>query len=132
MRKTLIATAGALVAVLIAAGVAAASKPSSSLSLVVVNSGTGASSVQPSYAGQVTFNVATTQTDQPYVNLRCYQGSAFVYDDWGYFGGGQQKYFTLSSGYWTGGAASCTARLVAFDKQGRQQTLASMTFSVSA
>jgi hypothetical protein len=134
MRKTLIATAGALVAILITVGVATAAKPSSSLSLVVVGSPTGAGAVQPSYGDTITFDVSTTQTSQPNVNVRCYQGSAFVLDGWGAFWPGALvgQNFTLSSSYWTGGAADCTADLVAYNKQGRAQTLASLSFHVNA
>jgi hypothetical protein len=88
----------------------------------------------PHYGDQITFEVSTTATDHPYVNVRCYQGSAFVYDGWvGFFEGawfGQT--FTLSSSYWTGGEADCNARLVMWGKNGRQRTLASMDFHVEA
>jgi hypothetical protein len=130
MRKHTIAAMGAFLAILVATGIAAAAKPSSSLSLVVGASSPSAT-VQPSYGSDITFNVTTTETDQPYVNVRCYQGTAFVYDGWGFFAGGAQPAFTLSSMYWTGGAADCTARLLYFDKQGRQRTLASLDFQVS-
>lgn len=134
MRKTVIATAAAIVAILVAAGIAAAAKPSSSLSLIVVGSDGNAASVQPTFGSTITFDVQTNQTDQPNVNVRCYQGSAFVYDGWASYWPGAMTGtdFVLSSNYWTGGAADCTARLVTFDKQGRQQTLASMTFHVDA
>ena len=82
----------------------------------------------------ITFDVSTTETNRPYVNVRCYRGGVFVYDDWAalWAGAPESDAFTLSSGYWTGGAADCTARLVAFDKQGREQTLASKAFHVNA
>ena len=134
MRKNSIAAIGALLAVLVAAGVGAAAKPSSNLNLVVVGSTGAAAATQPTYGGQITFNVSTTETSQPQVNVRCYQSGIFVYDAWRGFWSTYytNPVFTLSSGYWTGGAADCTARLVAFDKQGREQTLASMDFHVNA
>jgi hypothetical protein len=135
MTKQRIATLVAFVAILVVTAVAAAAKPSSSLNLVVLSSGgTKAATTAPSYGGQITFDVSTTETNRPYVNVRCYQGGVFVYDDWAAFWAGapQSDAFTLSSGYWTGGAADCTARLVAFDKQGREQTLASTAFHVNA
>jgi hypothetical protein len=128
MRKHTIVALGSFVAMLVVAGIATAAKPSSSLSLMVVGT---AAPAQPSYGGQITFDVATNETDQPYVNVRCYQGAAFVYDNWGSFANGAQPSFSLSSNYWTGGAANCTARLVTYDKQGRQRDLATTTFQVA-
>lgn len=134
MRKTLIATAAAFVAILVAAGLAAGAKPSSSLTLVVVGSNGNAAAVHPTYGSTITFDVQTNQTDHPNVNVRCYQGSAFVFDGWVSLWPGSMtgEDLVLSSSYWTGGAADCTARLVMFDKQGREQTLASTTFQVDA
>ena len=81
----------------------------------------------------VTFKVYTSAS-KPYVNVRCYQGTAFVYDAWAgfYAGAWFGRTFTLSSTYWTGGAASCTARLVTWSKNGRQQTHATLNFPVQA
>jgi hypothetical protein len=83
------------------------------------------------YGEDVTFDVSTSASN-PYVNVRCYQGTAFVYDSWaGYYPGawfGQT--FTLSGPSWTTGAAACTARLVSFAKNGRERTLYSMQFGV--
>jgi len=111
-KHTIAATVVALVAVLAVAGVALAGKPSSSLSLVVVPSGeAAAATAEPSYGDHITFDVATTETDRPFVNLRCYQGDNFVADGWeGFFASYvPEPVFTLSSDYWTGGAADCTA-----------------------
>jgi hypothetical protein len=139
MRKTIVTLAVAAAALLLATGVAFAGKPSSSLSLVVLPVGTPAGSqttatAEASYGGQVTFDVSTTETDQPLVNVRCYQGGIFVYDAWQGFWPGYytDPVFTLSSGYWTGGAADCTARLVSFGSNGREKTLASVGFHVAA
>ena len=86
----------------------------------------------PNYSDTVTFTVATTATDKPYVSLRCYQGSAFVYDGWaGFFAGawfGQT--FTLSSETWLSGGADCTARLVMWGSNGRERTLAQQAVHV--
>jgi hypothetical protein len=81
----------------------------------------------------VTFNVYTTATSSPYVELDCYQGGALVYMNakgffpsypWG-------QIFTLSSGAWTGGAANCTATLYAMNASGTTRTdLASTKFDV--
>jgi hypothetical protein len=138
MRRSTVITLLALVAMLVSVGIASAAKGSSSLNLVVVSAAGSpvgsAATPQPTYGSTITFDVQTNQTSQPNVNVRCYQSWAFVYDSWGAFWAGAAvgQNFTLSSGYWTGGAADCTARLVAFDKQGREQTLASTTFHVNA
>jgi hypothetical protein len=136
MLTKMIAGVGAVFACLAVTGVAFAAKPSSSLSLVMA--GTSAASTTTtsgaSWGDQVTFVVRTTQTDRPLVNVRCYQGSAFVYDSWQGFWSGYytDPVFTLASGYWTGGAADCTARLVSLDNQGRERTLATLDFRVAA
>jgi len=134
MRKTIFATVLCLVAIMVAAGIATAAKPSSSLNLVVLGSDGNAAPVQPTYGSTITFDVQTNQTDHPNVNVRCYQGSAFIFDGWASFWPGAMtgENFVLSSNYWTGGSANCTARLVAFDSKGREQTLTSMTFQVGA
>ena len=82
---------------------------------------------------EVTFHVSTSATE-PYVNVRCYQGEAFVYDSWaGFFPGAWfGRNFTLSSTYWTSGAAECTARLVSFGSNGRERTLTTTGFHVKA
>ena len=82
----------------------------------------------PNVGDTVTFNVSTTSTDQPYVNLVCGQG----YDSWrGYFVGSLDSNwnFILGSGGWTSGAADCTAWLGMYTKQGFQR-LASTGFHV--
>lgn len=135
-KKTVITTIVALAVAFALAGVAFAGKGSSSLTLVVLGSGSApaATTVQPSYGSTITFNVQTNQTTQPNVNVRCYQGTAFVYDGWVSLWPGSLtgEDLVLSSDYWTGGAADCTARLVTFNSKGQQQTLASMTFHVNA
>jgi hypothetical protein len=137
MRKDRIAIiVGAIVALVVAAA-AFAAKPTSSLNLVVLPSGSGlaAATSEPSQAGQITFDVSTTQTNHPSVNVRCYQDGAWVYDGWQSFWPGASTHepiFTLSSLYWTSGAADCTARLLYFDQQGRERTLTSMGFHVAA
>jgi hypothetical protein len=139
MLKHSIAAISGLVTLLLVAGVASAAKPSSSLNLVVVDSisatAATSSTPTPSFGQQITFEVATTETDRPFVNVRFYQNGAFVYDGWnGFFASYvPEPTFTLSApGYWEGGAADCTARLVAWDRNSRLKTLATMSFQVSA
>ena len=137
MRKDKIAIiVGAIVALVVAA-TAFAARQTSSLSLVVLSSEAtpaAAAAPEPTQGGQITFNVSTTQTDHPSVNVRCYQDAAWVYDGWQSFWPGAASHdpvFTLSSNYWTSGGADCTARLVYYDKRGLPHTAASMDFSVA-
>ena len=113
-------------------GLAARGGGSSTLDLVVLASG-DARVAEPSHGGQVTFEVGT-EVDRPFVNLRCYQDGAWVYDDWhGFFDSYYtDPIFTLSSAYWSGGGAECTARLVDWGRNGKERTLTSLTFDVSA
>ena len=136
MRKYKIAMVAGAVAALVFAATAFAGKPASSLEQVVGPSGTetaAASTPEPSYGGQITFDVQTTQSDRPFVNVRCYQGDSWVYDGWkGFYSSYYtEPVFTLSSGYWTGGAADCTARLLYYDRQGRDRMLATLDFHVT-
>ena len=87
----------------------------------------------PNWAEDVTFDV-TTNADQPFVNLRCAQGDALVYDGWAGFypGAWFGQTFTLSSAYWSGGDADCNARLVKFGRNGRERVLAKLPFHVYA
>jgi hypothetical protein len=103
---------------------------SGSLSLVVLNSADGAAH----YGGDVTFNVSTT-VSSPYVEVDCSQNGALVYmASAGFFPAylwGQG--FTLASGAWTGGGASCAATLYSMNASGTSRTnLASITFQVAA
>jgi len=89
---------------------------------------------EPHYNGFITFNVSTTQTDRPYVGLRCYQGSTWVYDGYvGYFPTYMfAQEFQLASQTWVGGAADCTARLFSYTSRGRETLYKTMTFTVAA
>ncbi len=102
---------------------------SSSISLVLMDGAT-----QAAHNGRVTFNVSTTATDRPFVGLRCYQGTNFVYDGYvGYFPGAMfDPWFTLGSPYWADGVpASCTARLFYYDRRGNQNVLLEQSFTVA-
>jgi hypothetical protein len=102
---------------------------SSSLSLVMVDP----ADTQANHGDVVTFDVSTTATDKPYVNLRCYQVGTIVYDYWaGFYDGawfGQD--FTLASAYWQSGGADCVARLAYWARNGRERTVAQMDFFVA-
>jgi hypothetical protein len=99
---------------------------SGTISLVLLNSTDGLAH----YGQQVTFNISTTATTQPYVHLVCSQNGAMVAEGWaGYFDGALGgRDFTLSSPSWTGGDADCTAYLTKPDKS----VLASTSFHVYA
>ncbi len=140
MRKTFIAIALVTVVAIVAGPATAGGrgggkgKPSgggtSSLSLVLMD---GAAQAQ--HRGRVTFNVSTTATDRPFVGLRCWQGSDWVYDGYvGYFDGAMfDSFFTLDSPYWRAGeSASCTARLFWYDRRGNQNVLTTLDFPVAA
>ena len=129
-----------LVALALAASAFAANgggpvKSSSSISLVMVNSAgaTPAAASSPSYGDSVTFDVSTTATQYPYVNLLCYQNGVLVAEGWaGFFEGALgNRTFALYSPQWTGGEANCTAWLD-MNSHGRWKQLASTSFHVNA
>ena len=88
----------------------------------------------PSWNDQVTFDVATTATDKPWVLLNCYQSGVWVPTSTaGFFDAYPwAPNFTLASGAWTSGSGDCTATLYMVASNGRNKTLAAMTFSVGA
>jgi hypothetical protein len=96
------------------------------ISLVLVNSSDGL----PHWGQTVTFNISTTATTQPWVNLQCYQNGVLVGQGWnGFFVGSLTGWtFTLASPQWTGGAADCTANL----ETPQWAVLASTSFHVYA
>jgi hypothetical protein len=77
--------------------------------LVVDNNGNGT----PNFNDVVTFNISTTATTQPWVNLVCSQNGVVVAQGWdGYFAGSiTSTRFGLYSPQWTAGAADCVAYL---------------------
>jgi hypothetical protein len=90
----------------------------------------------PAFGQTVTFQVSTTATTKPYVGLKCTQNSVEVYStSAGFFVGYPwpwQQNMTLSSGAWTGGAASCVATLYYYLGNGKFSTLATLDFAVRA
>jgi hypothetical protein len=103
----------------------------SSLTLVLVNSTDGVA-----HQGQtVTFAVATTATDRPFVRVDCYQGTSWVYAaSAGFFPDYPwSKDFPLASNMWTSGAADCTATMyMSKDGSTRVTNLATLKFHVDA
>ncbi len=98
------------------------------ITLVLMNGATA-----PQFGGQVTFNVSTTSTTSPFVNLVCYQNGQQVSSNWqGFFDGamGNQWFYLGPSPSWSGGAATCTAYLDKYTGKG-WSVLASTSFSVA-
>ena len=86
----------------------------------------------PDWGDTVTFNVWTTETTEPHVDLTCSQNDVIVY---GATAGYYESYLwpwtqfmTLSSTAWQGGAAECTAELYYFSGR-RSPVLASISFT---
>jgi hypothetical protein len=77
--------------------------------LVVDRNGNGG----PNWNDVVTFNIQTTATTQPWVNLVCSRNGTVIAQGWdGYFEGSlTSRDFGLASPQWTSGAADCTAYL---------------------
>jgi len=90
----------------------------------------------PNWGDTVTFNVSTTATSAPYVDLTCSQSGTLVYSATsGFFDGYMwpwTKNMTLSSQSWTGGAASCTATLYYFGSRGKEVVLSTLSFQAQA
>ena len=90
----------------------------STVNVVLLNSTDGTAH----YGQKVTFNVATTVTDRPYVRLDCYQNLVWVYSQWaGFypdFSWPWMQTFPLSNSMWTSGAANCTATLYYYGGRG--------------
>jgi hypothetical protein len=141
MRKTVTALLAVTAPAAIAAAVVAPSAATadrggqhspvttSSLKLVIL---TGPDQV-PNWGEQITFDVSTTATEYPYVDVTCTQNSTTVYGaTTGYFASYPWPWtqvMTLQSQAWTSGAADCTARLYYLDGK-RTRTLASLPFHV--
>jgi hypothetical protein len=102
---------------------------SGSFSLILLDSTDGVA-----HLGQrVTFDVSTSAST-PYVGVRCYQDSTWVYDAYvGFFAGYLfDPWLTMNSGYWVAGdPASCNARLFTYDSRGRENVMATSTFAVA-
>ena len=125
-------------AVVPAASATGPSKPTSSISLVLMAAPTATAPAPPYYGDTVTFNVSTTATTQPFVHLKCWQSKTLVLEGWqGFFdiALGSQQFNLGPTPAWQGGAATCTAYLENWDQyssKGKITVLASTTFDVSA
>jgi hypothetical protein len=90
----------------------------------------------PNWGDTVRFDVSTTATAAPNVDLVCTQGGTVVYGaTTGYYDGYLWPWtqnMKLSSQMWTGGDAACVATLYTYDRRGRQSTLATLSFTAYA
>ena len=106
---------------------------SSSLSVVMVADAN--QNGLPNWGDTIRFNVSTTATTEPHVNLTCSQNGVVVYGAaTGYYASYPWPWtqnMSLGSTSWTGGAANCTAVLSAYSGTS-VTTLATLTFSVAA
>ena len=106
------------------------STPSSSFALRMVTDVNGNGS--PNWGDTVTFDVSTTATTEPYVDLVCSQNGVVVYGATAGFFASYPWPWTrdmpLGSQMWTGGEAACTATLYMFYGGGKQ-TLATLRFT---
>ena len=134
-----LAFALAAVSALALAGAAFAAKPTGSSSItgpyLVTTSPSGSpvtatSTTTPRFGDTITFDVSTTQTGNPFVNLKCY-GNGIGYNSWAAFWPTAGS-FVLGSGGWTGGAADCTANLGMYVSSTKFKVLASTSFHVDA
>jgi hypothetical protein len=107
----------------------------STITLVQLTAPTS-STAGPSYGQAVTFDVSSNRTDQPWVHLDCYQDGSLVSSE------SHPMYqpnptndpgtFTLGGSLaWTGGTADCTATLVGYSQNWKEQALAATSFHVS-
>jgi hypothetical protein len=87
----------------------------------------------PNFGDTITFNVSTSAS-WPSVELDCYQSGTLVYSATRGF---YPTYmwsdnYLLEGGYWSGGAADCTATLYSTNKNGSNTTLATLSVPVGA
>ena len=99
------------------------------ISIVLLNSTDGVAH----FRQNVTFNVSTTATSQPWVTVKCYQNGGLVSQDSnGMFATSLDQIFTLGpTPNWQGGDADCNATLENWASYPKSITvLASMSFHV--
>ena len=135
MRRTAMICAAILAVLSVGAPSAlAARKPAANDSVLLLKVVSGPD-LAPSWGDDVTFEVKTSATPEPHVELICRQSGTVVYGATaGFFDGYAwpwTKVMNLRSQQWSGGGADCTARLYYFDGR-RQTTLRTETFRAEA
>jgi len=87
------------------------------------------------WSDTITYTVSTTATAYPYVSTQCTQNGTLVLSDsagwYASYAWPNSRFLRLATDRWTGGAASCTARLYSMDG-GSQTILQTITFAVGA
>jgi hypothetical protein len=102
---------------------------SSSITLKVMTGSAPTSAVL--YGSNVSFNVSTTATNFPWVEVLCFNGRTLLFGQVQGFANGAQPVYSLGpTQVWSGGSASCTATLFSTDS-GKRKDLASTSFTVS-
>ena len=112
-----------------------ASTSSISLASTSATALAAAASEGPSYGDQVTFDVSTDSTSQPFVHLKCSQNGSLVLESWQAWAHSNRMFTLGGSPAWQSGAGDCTAYLENWDsysKNGRTSVLASTGFHVDA
>ena len=103
------------------------------LTLVMVTDANG--NAAPNWGDQVTFNVSTTATTEPHVDLTCSQnGTVVLGATTGFYASYPWPWtqiMTLSSPSWTAGAADCTATLYYFSGS-RNTVLSTVRFTAGS
>jgi len=103
------------------------------LTLVMVTDANG--NAAPNWGDQVTFNVSTTATSEPHVDLTCSQNGVVVLGaTTGFYASYPWPWtqiMTLSSPNWTAGAADCTATLYYFSGS-RNTVLSTLKFTAGS
>jgi hypothetical protein len=106
---------------------------SGTLTLVMVNDANGNGA--PNWGDSVTYTVATTSTASPYVSTQCTQNGVLVLStSAGWFASyawPNARTVPLATDRWTGGAASCVAKLYSMDS-GSPSVFTTLNFSVGA
>jgi len=106
---------------------------SGTLTLRVVTDATGNGA--PTWGDTIRFDVQTSATTEPHVNLTCKQGGTVVYSaSTGYYASYPWPWtqdMNLASQMWSGGSASCTAVLQAYSGTS-VSTLGSLSFTAGA
>jgi hypothetical protein len=102
----------------------------------------GAAPAALTVGSQVTFDISTTATNEPWVRVACFQNGTAVYGQyWGFWSGyspsainstmAANGVFTLGpTALWSSGSASCVGTLYMVGSNGKQTDLASTAFTV--
>jgi hypothetical protein len=89
----------------------------------------------PNWGDTIRFNVSTTVTTEPFVELDCSQNGVVVYGaNTGYFDSYSWPWtqnMNLASQMWTGGDADCVASVFTF-RNGHRWNLATLSFTAKA